>query len=265
MVSFVYTYCPDVCPALTYQLRKLSEELGDDYGESVEFITITVDPVRDTPERLASFAENNKADWRFLTSVSNDSFGDMVSIWADYRVYVDIDEEACSGNGHYMEGYDGCHCNPGFMQDLNDTYFGKDVCIADPNYSSLNVTFDQGSLEYDLILALEQFNEGGGVVSEEFTLQTIDTYLSQTFPSSWTLQGTGDLSHKSRDYYNNNLTLIEFFHTDCSVCNAQIPALKEFHSNFSEQVDVISIGGYSLSGNIDNMSKIETFASEHNV
>ena len=96
VVSFVYTYCPDVCPALTYQLRKLSEELGDDYGESVEFITITVDPVRDTPERLASFAENNKADWRFLTSVSNDSFGDMVSIWADYRVYVDIDEEACS-------------------------------------------------------------------------------------------------------------------------------------------------------------------------
>ena len=189
----------------------------------------------------------------------------MVSIWADYRVYVDIDEEACSGNGHYMEGYDGCHCNPGFMQDSNDTYFGKDVCIVDPNYSNLNVTFDQGSLEYDLILALEQFNEAGGVVTEEFTLQTIDTYLSQTFPSSWTLQGTGDLSHKSRDYYNNNLTLIEFFHTDCSVCNAQIPALKEFHSNFSEQVDVISIGGYSLSGNIDNMSKIETFASEHNV
>ena len=62
VVSFVYTYCPDVCPALTYQLRKLSEELGDDYGESVEFITITVDPVRDTPERLASFAENNKSD-----------------------------------------------------------------------------------------------------------------------------------------------------------------------------------------------------------
>ena len=80
VVSFVYTYCPDICPALTYQLRKLSEELGDDYGESVEFITITVDPERDTPERLASFAANNNADWRFLTSVSNDSFGDMVSI-----------------------------------------------------------------------------------------------------------------------------------------------------------------------------------------
>ena len=71
-------------------VKKSIEELGDDYGESVEFITITVDPVRDTPERLASFAENNKADWRFLTSVSNDSFGDMVSVWADYRVYVTL-------------------------------------------------------------------------------------------------------------------------------------------------------------------------------
>ena len=59
VVSFLYTSCPDICPALTYQLRKLSEELGEDYGESVEFISITVDPVRDTPERLASFSANN--------------------------------------------------------------------------------------------------------------------------------------------------------------------------------------------------------------
>ena len=238
--------------------------MGNDYGESVEFITITVDPERDTPERLASFAANNNADWRFLTSVSNDSFGDMVSIWADYRVYVDIDEEACSGNGHYMEGYDGCHCNPGFMQDSNDTYFGKDVCITDPNYSSLNVSFEQGSIEYDIILALEEFSEAGGIISEDFALQAIDAYVSQTFPSSWTLPGADNTTYKSRDYYNNNLTLIEFFHTDCSVCNAQIPDLKEFHANFSDEVDVISIGGYSLGGNVDDISSIEDFASAHN-
>ena len=59
VVSFLYTHCPDICPALTYQLRKLSEELETDYGESVEFISITVDPTRDTPERLATFAANN--------------------------------------------------------------------------------------------------------------------------------------------------------------------------------------------------------------
>ena len=266
VVSFIYTSCPDICPAFTYQLKKLSEELGEDYGESVEFISITVDPERDTPERLASFASNSNADWKFLTSVSNDSFGDMVSIWADYRLYVEIDEEACSGNGHYMEGYDGCHCNPGFMQDSNDTYFGKDTCIADPDFNNLDLSFEQGSLEYDIIRGLEAWNEGGGIVTEDFALQTIEDLISQRFPSSWTLSGTDNTTYKSNDFYNNNLTLLEFFHTDCSHCNAQIPALKEFHTNFSSEVDIISIGGYPLGGdNLDNMSTISNFATEHNV
>tara|TARA_B100000959_G_scaffold6546_1_gene6678 strand:+ start:2024 stop:3496 length:1473 start_codon:yes stop_codon:yes gene_type:complete len=266
VVSFLYTTCPDICPALTYQLRKLSEELEEDYGESVEFITITVDPERDTPERLSSFAANNNADWRFLTSVSNDSFGDMISIWADYRVYVDIDEEACLGNGHYMEGYDGCHCNPGFMQDSNDTFFGKDTCIVDPNYSSLNVSFEQGSLEYDIVSALEVLNEADGRLSEEFAIQAIEALISQHFPSSWTLTGTDNVTYKSNEIYNNNLTLLEFFHTDCSHCNTQIPALKDFHTDYSDKVDIISVGGYTLGGdNADNMSTITNFAEEHNV
>jgi len=266
VVSFLFTHCPDICPALTYQLRKLSEELEEDYGESVEFISITVDPARDTPERLASFASSNNADWKFLTSVSNDSFGDMVSIWADYRVYVDIDEDACSGNGHYMEGYDGCHCNPGFMQDTNDTYFGKDICIADPNYSALNVSFEQGSIEYDIILALEALNEADGMLSDEFALETIDALISQQFPSSWSLTGTDNVTYKSNDFYNNNLTLLEFFHTDCSHCNAQIPALKDFHTDYSSEIDIISVGGYTLGGsNADNMSTITDFAVEHDV
>ena len=266
VVSFLYTTCPDICPALTYQLRKLSEELEEDYGESVEFISITVDPARDTPEKLASFAANNNADWKFLTSVSNDSFGDMVSIWADYRVYVAIDEEACSGNGHYMEGYDGCHCNPGFMQDSNDTYFGKDTCIADPDYSALNVSFEPGSLEYDIVSALEALNEADGMLSDDVALQAIEALISQHFPSSWTLTGTDNVTYKSNEFYDKNLTLLEFFHTDCSHCNAQIPALKDFHADYSDEVDIISVGGYTLGGgNADNMSTITIFAEEHNV
>jgi len=266
VVSFLYTSCPDICPALTYQLRKLSEVLEEDYGESVEFISITVDPARDTPERLASFAANNNADWKFLTSVSNDSFGDMVSIWADYRVYVDIDEEACSGNGHNMEGYDGCHCNPGFMQDSNDTYFGKYTCIADPNYSALNVSFEPGSLEYVIVSELEALNEADGVLSDDVALQAIDALISQHFPSSWTLTGTDNVTYKSNEFYDKNLTLLEFFHTDCSHCNAQIPALKDFHADYSDEVDIISVGGYTLGGgNVDNMSTITDFAEEHNV
>ena len=65
VMTFVYTHCPDVCPAITYQMKKLAEELGDDYEESVVFLSVTVDPARDTPERLATFSEGYNASWQF--------------------------------------------------------------------------------------------------------------------------------------------------------------------------------------------------------
>ena len=37
VITFIFTHCPDICPAVTYQMKKLSEELGDDYNESVYF------------------------------------------------------------------------------------------------------------------------------------------------------------------------------------------------------------------------------------
>ena len=55
VITFVYTHCPDVCPAVTYQMKKLSEELGDDYNESVVFLSVTVDPERDSPRQLKDY------------------------------------------------------------------------------------------------------------------------------------------------------------------------------------------------------------------
>ena len=88
VITFVYTHCPDVCPAVTYQMKKLSEELGDDYNESVVFLSVTVDPERDTPERLASFASDYDASWQFLTSTDDSPVGDMASVWYDYGIEV---------------------------------------------------------------------------------------------------------------------------------------------------------------------------------
>lgn len=50
-VYFGYTYCPDYCPATVAEWREVKAELGDD-AENVEFVMISVDPERDTPERL---------------------------------------------------------------------------------------------------------------------------------------------------------------------------------------------------------------------
>jgi len=69
-VTFIYTWCPDVCPMLTDKMARVQDALGADFGTKVAFISITFDPERDTPEALKAYAEAFDADpagWSFLT------------------------------------------------------------------------------------------------------------------------------------------------------------------------------------------------------
>ena len=264
VITFVYTTCPDICPAVTYQMKKLGEELGDAYEESVVFLSVTVDPKRDTPEQLANFASNYDAYWQFLTVNSTFPENHMEAMWSDYKVQVLVEPDACSGYGHYMEGYDGCQCNPGYIQDSNDTVFGMDVCISDPDYEFTHLVFENGSVESQIISALDIWTASNGLISDENAMLGIDTIISQTFGSKWNLNDIDGNEHKSKDYYKQNLTLIEFFHTDCPHCQNQIPVLKEFYSNYSSEVNLLSIGGYSLGSNKDNLTTLKNFSLEHN-
>jgi protein SCO1 len=74
-VTFVYTSCADACPLLTAKMAGLQGELGKDFGPKIFFISITVDPDRDTPEVLTRYAQNHGADlngWAFLTGTSDE-------------------------------------------------------------------------------------------------------------------------------------------------------------------------------------------------
>jgi protein SCO1 len=69
-VTFIYTWCPDVCPMLTDKMARVQDELGSDFGSQVAFVSITIDPERDTPDVLKEYAEAfdaNLAGWSFLT------------------------------------------------------------------------------------------------------------------------------------------------------------------------------------------------------
>jgi len=55
-VYFGYTYCPDVCPTTLAELsraQKLLEQAGSDGGN--QYFFVSVDPQRDTPQRLAQY------------------------------------------------------------------------------------------------------------------------------------------------------------------------------------------------------------------
>lgn len=69
-VAFIYASCPDVCPLLTDKMARVQDALGAEFGREVAFVSITVDPERDTPAVLRGYAQAFEADfagWSFLT------------------------------------------------------------------------------------------------------------------------------------------------------------------------------------------------------
>ena len=69
-ITFIYASCADTCPLLTAKMARLQARLGPDFGPRVFFVSITVDPGRDTPEVLKRYAEAHgatTAGWAFVT------------------------------------------------------------------------------------------------------------------------------------------------------------------------------------------------------
>lgn len=69
LVHFVFTSCKGACPTMTANLARVQALLGKRAGKEVAILTITVDPVNDTPKVLKQYAARFNAGpgWRFLT------------------------------------------------------------------------------------------------------------------------------------------------------------------------------------------------------
>lgn len=57
IVFFGFTSCPDVCPTTLMRLREVRNALGPQ-GAAVQVLLVSVDPERDTPERLEAYVRN---------------------------------------------------------------------------------------------------------------------------------------------------------------------------------------------------------------
>ena len=69
VIDFVYTSCTTVCPVLSAILSQVQGRLGERIGNEVMLVSISVDPVRDTPARLKAYADKLRAGdgWVWLT------------------------------------------------------------------------------------------------------------------------------------------------------------------------------------------------------
>jgi cytochrome oxidase Cu insertion factor (SCO1/SenC/PrrC family) len=71
-INFIFTACKGVCPPMGATFAKLSQQF-----EGAQLISVSVDPVNDTPERLAEWARGLGAatGWKLLTGAKQDVDG----------------------------------------------------------------------------------------------------------------------------------------------------------------------------------------------
>lgn len=69
VAGFIFTRCPDVCPAVSAQMARVQTGLAGAGGPTTPLVSFSVDPAHDTPERLETYAERWGAEpeWHFLT------------------------------------------------------------------------------------------------------------------------------------------------------------------------------------------------------
>jgi protein SCO1/2 len=82
VLFFGYTFCPDVCPTTMVRLGQVMELLGRD-AERVQVVMITVDPERDTPERLAEYTRAFHPSFIGLTGTPEE----IARVAAAYGIY----------------------------------------------------------------------------------------------------------------------------------------------------------------------------------
>ena len=87
-LTFLYTYCPEICPGITETMRKASELL-DDEAEHLQFLAVSVDPERDTVETAFNYSRDTGLldKWRFLVG----SREELEPVWKAYWLDPSVD------------------------------------------------------------------------------------------------------------------------------------------------------------------------------
>jgi cytochrome oxidase Cu insertion factor (SCO1/SenC/PrrC family) len=75
LFSFIYTGCSAVCPVQTHALAQVQQSLPAAVRKQVRLVSVSIDPVNDTPATLKDYAHRMGADlsnWSFVTGHPKD-------------------------------------------------------------------------------------------------------------------------------------------------------------------------------------------------
>ena len=128
VLTFLYTRCPDVCPLTTETLRRTHVLLGDD-ASRVNMLAISVDPQRDSIERVYEYSEEKDmlGRWHFLVGSEEELEPVWTAYWLDPiqgdQAHDDLGEEVAAATESDTavepapEGYLVSHTAPVFLID----------------------------------------------------------------------------------------------------------------------------------------------------
>jgi protein SCO1 len=95
LVFFGFTHCPDVCPTTLFEVSEVLRALGPD-ADKVNALFVSVDPERDTPDKLKEYLSSFDPHLTGLTG-SPEAIAAMTK---SYRAYV---KKVPQGDGYTMD------------------------------------------------------------------------------------------------------------------------------------------------------------------
>ncbi|MNK61750.1 hypothetical protein D3C87_809160 [compost metagenome] len=94
VMVMIYTSCKSACPRLVADMRDIESKLEKKTKQHVKLILVSIDPNTDTPERLKSFAIENKMNqdpWIFLRSTEENTREFAAVLAVNYKKISPID------------------------------------------------------------------------------------------------------------------------------------------------------------------------------
>jgi protein SCO1/2 len=105
VMDFVYTTCTTICPVLSALFTQVQGKLGDAVGDEVVLVSMSVDPVRDTPQRLKAYSAKHRAGegWLWLTGPKADVDDVLTGLGAYTSNFEDHPSMVLIGDGRTGE------------------------------------------------------------------------------------------------------------------------------------------------------------------
>lgn len=104
LIFFGFTHCPDICPLTLTTFKQIKTKLLERlpaYGKNLNFILVSVDPERDTPERLKEYIDFFDSEFIGLTDTSKN--GMQLSSFASGLGAYYAKQDGGTGEGYLVD------------------------------------------------------------------------------------------------------------------------------------------------------------------